>query len=143
MTTLPCRRVAGTLLLAVTVAAVAALAGCGGLAHREGAAERVARRLHTALADGHGGDACRVLAPQTRHELMISAKHPCARTVLAKKLPVAGRARSVEAYGSQAWVVFSHDTVFLAEFSGVWKVTAAGCRARGADRPYDCVIKGG
>ena len=33
------------------------------------------------------------------------------------------------------------DTVFLARFGALWKVTAAGCKLR-PGVPYDCAVKG-
>jgi hypothetical protein len=127
----------------VLSALVPALAGCAGTA-RQDAAESAAHAFYSAVADHSGEVACHLLAPRTREELEQSAGQPCPRAVLAEDIPTVGRDERpgrVSVYGDQAVVPFSRDTVFLAAFSSGWKVTAAGCTARG-ELPYDCAIKG-
>lgn len=45
-------------------------------------------------------------------------------------------------YGTAAQARTAAGTVFLGEFDGEWRVTAAGCAAAG-DQPYECAVEGG
>ncbi|MFF4006839.1 hypothetical protein [Streptomyces sp. NPDC001717] len=47
----------------------------------------------------------------------------------------------MEAYGRQALMRMSGDTLFLAQFTGGGKAVAAGCTPR-PDKPYRCLLKG-
>ena len=89
--------------------------------------------------------ACGLLAPQTLQEL--EATDGACAGALPDALPDAvkastGAPRSTEVYGKAAIVHLSTDTIFLARFRDGWRVTAAGCTAREAGRPYDCKVKG-
>jgi hypothetical protein len=86
--------------------------------------------------------ACAVLAPNTASEVEQSAGKPCAQAILDEDLPAPGAVTGTDVYGQWAQVRLSDDTVFLAVFTGGWRVVAAGCRPR-QDRPYDCVLQGG
>jgi hypothetical protein len=118
------------------VGAVSLLTGCG--ADTSGP-RAVATAFVDAVAGGRGQQACARLAPGTVTE--ISREQPCEAAVLEAGLPPPTQVRLVESYGREARVVLATDTLFLAEFPGGWRVTAAGCAAR-ADRPYDCAISG-
>jgi hypothetical protein len=123
---------------AATVVAGPLLTGCG----PAGAApQSVANEFVQALADGQPGDACDLLAPQTRSELEQSTRTPCAQALAGKDIPAAGAPVATERFGNQAQVRFDADTIFLAEFSDGWRVVAAGCKSR-EPLPYDCVLKG-
>ncbi|MFD9902955.1 hypothetical protein ACFWX4_01590, partial [Streptomyces sp. NPDC059063] len=82
------------------------------------------------------------LAPGTRDELERSAELPCVRALPDAGLPAGSGVRSVDVYGLRARVVTDRDTLFLSSFPDGWKVTAAGCTPR-AEKPYQCLIKGG
>jgi hypothetical protein len=89
--------------------------------------------------------ACGLLAPKTLEEL--EATDGACAGALPGALPEeveasTGAPRSTEVYGKAAIVHLSTDTIFLARFRDGWRVTAAGCTAREAGRPYDCKVKG-
>ena len=133
-------------VVATAVVAAAGVAGCGSLAAREDAAGSVAARFEAALQARNGAGACRFLAPNTRQQLERSARARCAGALtdaVAGAARSPGKVRQVDVYGDQARAVFARDTVFLAEFSTGWRITAADCHSGGSDRPYDCTVKGG
>jgi hypothetical protein len=53
-----------------------------------------------------------------------------------------GTVGDVQVWGGTAQVRLGQQTLFLAEFSTGWKVTAAGCTYVSKDSPYDCEVKG-
>jgi hypothetical protein len=128
----------GWLLAAVAMAIV--LGGCSSLGPDSSGAADVARAFHAATASGDGAAACARLSARVADELAQS-EGSCEQAVLAADVPAAGQVRSVQVWGGRGLVVLDHDVVFLAEFDGGWRVTAAGCSAR-KDRPYDCELKG-
>jgi hypothetical protein len=130
------------LAAAVAALALTALAGCASVGERGDAAAAVATRLLTAVDDQNGAAACAVLAPNTASEVEQSAGKPCAQAILDEDLPAPGSVTGTDVYGQWAQVRLSDDAVFLAVFTGGWRVVAAGCRPR-QDRPYDCVLQGG
>ena len=115
-------------------------AGCGDGGRRD-AASTTATRLLTAVRDGDGTAACRLLAPATVTALEHSEGKPCADAILDQDLPAPDAVRHVDVYGQWARVVHAGDTEFLAVFPGGWRVVAAGCQPRG-DRPYQCTVEG-
>jgi hypothetical protein len=115
-------------------------AACGGTGTAEGP-EEVATRFHVAVSQGDGEEACALLAPQTRSELVQSAQRGCPRAVVAEDIPEAGEVRSSDRFGTQAQVRLAGDTVFLGRFSDGWRVVAASCTPRQL-LPYDCQVKG-
>ncbi|MFE3285106.1 hypothetical protein ACFXJJ_18595 [Streptomyces sp. NPDC059233] len=125
----------------VLCAVVLALAGCGAPAAREDAAARAGSAFEEALAVGDHARACTMLAPSTREQLEQDKQQGCARALAGEELPRAGRPQSVDAYGRQAMVRMAGDTLFLSQFTGAWKVVAAGCTPR-PDQPYQCRVKG-
>lgn len=125
-------------LLAGTVGLGAS--GCATVGERAVAAEAAARSFERALTASDSVRVCDALAPATREELEADA--PCGPALDALRLPSeTGPVERVDVYGSQARVVFEHDSVFLASFPNGWRVTAAGCTPR-SGRPYRCELKG-
>ncbi|MEU8842319.1 hypothetical protein AB0D97_24815 [Streptomyces roseus] len=94
-----------------------------------------------AVAAGDHVRACQLLAPQTRRQLEQDERKDCPTAFASQDLPRTRGIREVEAYGRQALVRLSGDTLFLSLFTAGWKVVAAGCTPR-PDQPYDCLIKG-
>jgi hypothetical protein len=132
--------VVGVCILGLTV-------GCSSLGADRSRAGFAAQRFHEALAAGNAAAACDLLAPETRKELEQSTDAPCQQALTDAKLPQAASVSATDVYGTNAMVVLGSDTsreadtVFLARFGLLWKVTAAGCKPR-ADLPYDCDVKG-
>ena len=83
-----------------------------------------------------------LLAPETRSGLEQSAGKPCASAILEEELPAPGPVKRSTSFGTMARVTFAADTMFVTEFRGGWKVTAAGC-APVPGHPYECRLKGG
>jgi hypothetical protein len=128
--------------LAALVAVAFSATCCGSLPPNSSAAAQAATAFRSDVQRSDGAGACRLLAPETRHEVVQSAGKPCAVAILHEGVS-GGQAspRHVDAYGQAARVVYRDDVLFLAEFPTGWRLTAAGCTARG-DRPYDCTVKG-
>ncbi|RSS84173.1 hypothetical protein EF918_01435 [Streptomyces sp. WAC06614] len=118
-----------------------AASGCGGPAAREDAAAAVGAAFAAAVTAGDHVRACALLAPQTRQELEQNERKNCPSAFASQELPRARGVRGVEAYGRQAMVRMTGDTLFLSLFTAGWKVVAAGCTPR-PERPYDCLLKG-
>ncbi|WP_079407402.1 hypothetical protein [Streptomyces sp. 3211] len=117
-----------------------ALTGCATGAERSRAAGAAAAAFERALADRDTALGCETLAPGTREEL--EQEQPCPTALQGLQLTGAREpAQAAVVYGSQARVVYPHDSVFLALFTDGWKVTAAGCTPR-QGRPYRCELKG-
>jgi hypothetical protein len=83
---------------------------------------------------------CDLLAPTTRTAFEQSESAPCSEAI--GDLPLqGGGVESVEIWGGDAQVKVAGDTVFLAETSAGWRITAAACRPQ-AEAPYDCEVDG-
>lgn len=126
----------------MAAACAVCLTACSTLGAREAAASQAALRFEESIQRADGTRACAALAPETRQELLESAKMPCAKAVFEEHLSHAGAVREVQVYGQQARVVLAADTLFLSAFPSGWKITAAGCTPR-PQQPYQCQIKGG
>jgi len=124
-------------LLALACAAVLVAPGCAG--SQDDAATSAAHDLLSAVRDGDGASACRVLAPATADELETTSGKPCERAVLEEDLgPGTGEER-VEVFDSMAQVRLGADTLFLSRYDGRWRVVAAACTPV-PGRPWDCSI---
>jgi len=122
--------------------AVLVLGGCGVDATQSRAAGAVALEFALAASDDPQ-KACELLAPETEDEVSDGAD--CAGALAEAGVPSASagdRPRHTEVWGTNALVEVGTDTLFLARFRDGWRVTAAGCRPQGPDRPYDCSVKG-
>ncbi|MFF9059415.1 hypothetical protein ACF09K_12105 [Streptomyces sp. NPDC014882] len=136
-------RVRGTaVVLALSVAASAAVSGCGAVSERRDDVRTATAAFEDALGEGAYARACGGLAPATVEELEQSAGAPCARALGEESLKPGGAVRVVDVYGNQARAVLARDTLFLSHFATGWKVVAAGCAPR-PGTPYQCEIKGG
>ena len=120
--------------------AAALLAGCS--AASAAGPRAVAEQWLSSLRAGDGMAACELLAPETRSKQEQTAGRPCPEAIVDEDLPRGGRVRGAQVWSDAAMVHLDTDTLFLAEFSSGWKVTAAGCRAR-PGRPYDCTMESG
>jgi hypothetical protein len=126
--------------LLAPVVLTAVLGGCSSLGPDSSGAAAVARAFHAAAAAGDGSAACARLSARVA-DALAQSEGSCEQAVLAADVPAAEQVRSVQVWGGRGLVVLDHDVVFVAEFDGGWRVTAAGCSPR-KDRPYDCTLKG-
>jgi hypothetical protein len=95
-----------------------------------------------ALSAGDDAGACSLLATETKAQLEQAAGKPCAEAIAEEDLTGADAVEDVATFGTMAQVRFAGDTVFVAQFSGGWKVFAAGCSPV-PGKPYDCRLQGG
>jgi hypothetical protein len=83
---------------------------------------------------------CELLAPGTLAALVEDEDTPCEDAI--GQVPVgSGDLLSVEVWGQEAQAKLSDDTLFLTRTSQGWRISAAACRAQGADQPYDCRVE--
>ncbi|MEU6945165.1 hypothetical protein ABZ957_08000 [Streptomyces sp. NPDC046316] len=78
--------------------------------------------------------ACGLPAPRTREQLPEDEKQRCSQALRGQQLPPGAPRGAVEVYGRQAAVragVSGGETLFLSQFTGGWKVVAAGCTPQG------------
>lgn len=130
--------------LLVCTAALVALGGCAGRGSAENGAVSDAAEHFISSASTAPGQACGALAPATL-ESIASNDEDCATAIadLGLKTPMAGSpSLGVEVYGRDAIVKWDDQTLFLARLDDGWHVTAAGCKPRDEDLPYDCSIEG-
>ncbi|MEU7011095.1 hypothetical protein [Streptomyces sp. NPDC046332] len=141
----PGAAVRGVAVSALLFGVAGALTACGASAGRIDGARDAARAFQEAVAVGDYEAACGLLAPRTREQLLEDEKQRCSQALQGRQLPAGAPRGAVEVYGRQAAVragVSGGETLFLSQFTGGWKVVAAGCTPQG-DRPYRCVVKGG
>jgi hypothetical protein len=134
------RVVAKSLVLKGLVGSVAmalALTGCG-ISPDNRAVLAATQSYLAAIGGGDGQAACAALTPRAADSLR-SGGESCAETITGLGL-TAGRVLEVRVWGDYAQVRLSSDTLFLAESSAGWKVSAAGCERR-PGQPYDCEVE--
>ena len=128
------------------ILALLALSGCvlSGCAAADGTqAAEAAEAFHQDLAGSNMTAACSLLQSETRKETARSSDAGTCESQLEKaKIPDPGKLLSTEQYGRDAFVEFEHDTVFLAQSEGGWRVTGAGCTPNGEEAPYTCEVGG-
>lgn len=118
---------------------VIALAACGPARSDVDEAAQVAQRFHEAVASGDGARACELLAPEVEATVAAGGDTSCAAAIAQEDLPAGGDVRRTDVFGDEAMVELASDTVFVARYSGAWRVAAAGCQERPA-KPYRCTI---
>ena len=128
------------LALAMTGVATVLTSGCA--TQTASAPDEVAGQFAHALFVENGRDACSLLAPDTRSQLVQAAGEPCASAIIEEELPEPGPVEKSSSFGTMAEITYAADTMFLTEFPGGWKVMAAGC-APVPGHPYDCQLQGG
>jgi len=123
---------------AAAVGATALLvSGCGGLNGDE--VESVASAF--AGAEDDPAARCQLLAPNVVEALVEDEGASCEDAI--GDLPVgSGDITSVQVWGEEAQARLTDDTLFLTETAAGWRITAAACRSRGADLPYECQLEG-
>jgi hypothetical protein len=129
-----CRLLVQVRAAVVMVAAALLLCGCAGLGQRQ--VEQVA----SAFAAADPSVRCQMLAPATVAAVEAQWGQPCPQATARLTLSQ-GAVQSSTVWGDQAQVHLVGDTVFLTKTGNGWRVTAAGCRARG-DAPYACRMEG-
>jgi hypothetical protein len=119
-----------------------ALAACG-TADRESDVAAVTQRFHAALEAGDGRAACAELSEETVSKLEQQEKKPCSEAVLALRLPKGGTVGATGVYVQSAYADLTQGgTDFLSRGPEGWTISAAGCRPKGADQPYECELEG-
>lgn len=121
----------------IAVAALCALTACSPVG--QPAARRTAEEFQAELGAGDVAAACRLLSDEARTGLELTTTEPCPQALTALGLP-ASPVRTTEVWGRNAQVVLGSGVLFLAEFRGGWRVTAAGCTSR-PDQPYRCAVR--
>ncbi|MEV4941543.1 hypothetical protein [Streptomyces zaomyceticus] len=129
-------RLLGVLTLALVTCA------CGASQARQDGATRAGLAFEASLASGDYLAACALLAPEGRQQLQEDEKQPCERALPSQEPPAGGGVRGVDAYGRQALLRLRDEVLFLSQFDGGRRVTAAGCVPDPGDAPYRCVLKG-
>jgi hypothetical protein len=123
------------------LAACALVTGCGTADSRRDA-EAVAERFHAALAERDGATACEQLGEDTVSALEQQEERPCEEAILGLDLPEGGAAARADVEVTDASVVISSGgTVFLDEHPEGWRISAAGCRPKAPELPYDCELE--
>jgi hypothetical protein len=107
---------------------VALASGCGSAT--DDLVRQAASDFTAAVASGDSGRACELLTEHAREGVDCSS------------LDLRGGAvQAVEVWGDGALVRTTDDVLFLRELSSGWRVSGAGCEARG-ERPYSCEVGG-
>jgi hypothetical protein len=123
--------------VAGVVALVVALTGCGS-SSADRAVRDTARSFSAAISHGDGRTACAALIPKAADSLR-SGGESCEKAITELNL-TGGGVGQVQVWGDYAQVRLGSDTLFLAESSAGWKVSAAGCERR-PRQPYDCEVE--
>jgi hypothetical protein len=130
----------GLPVLAVLVAALA-MAGCG-----TSASEKQVRgsvdRFEKALQSQDGAAACKELSSETRSTLESDEKKPCDEAIGETDLKPVSGVKDVSVWITGGLVKLNGDTLFMDETAEGWKISAAGCKSQGSEKPYDCEVEG-
>ena len=125
----------------LTAGLLASVSGCADMNPGTSEAGTTALEFHTAMNSGDHARACGLLIQSAVEKLEAGERGTCAEKLAQLDVPVAASVQKSASYGRNAQVVMDEDTLFLARSGGGWKITAAGCTARG-ERPYDCEVEG-
>jgi hypothetical protein len=118
------------------------LAACG-TADRERDVAAVTERFHAALEAGDGKAACAELSEETASKLEQQEKEPCEKAILGVELPKGGTVGASGVYVQSAYASLAQGgTDFLSKGPEGWTISAAGCRPRGTQQPYECELEG-
>ena len=131
---------AGNKALVVLAALTGLVAGCGAPSPRVDGASAAAEAFRSAVAGQDSAAVCALLTGPVVSELATAGK-PCTAAVDELGLEDPGRLEQVDVWGRAALARFGASDLFLTEVDGVWRVTAAGCRAR-PEAPADCEVGG-
>lgn len=129
------------MLPAAILTAVAAMTGCTGVSPGSEEAGQVAVAFHSAASASEFHRACAMLTPPALEKLEDGEAGACAGKLAEAGIGEAGNVVSSKAYGRNAQVAMTGDTVFLTRSGGQWKIMGAGCAFR-AERPYACEVEG-
>ncbi|MGV8850722.1 MAG: hypothetical protein ACOH16_14400 [Propionibacteriaceae bacterium] len=97
----------------------------------------------TRFVSASPGEACDLLAPDTRAALERRTGIDCAQALTDRRLPTSTTVQGVDVAGQSGQVRLEGQVLFLARFPDGWRVTAAGCRRGDPDPavPYVCVVE--
>lgn len=127
-------------LILVVLVAAAAFAGCGQSEDRDQVRD-VAAGFATAVAEGDGEAACRLLGEATVEELEQQEGEPCRSAVLQLRLDP-GAVAKVRVYVTNGQAVYdTGESSFLDRGADGWRLTAIGCRfedGKPQSRPATC-----
>ena len=133
------RRVATLLVL---VAALA-LGGCG-VSDDEAEVRDVATRFYTAIRDGDGDAACKLLSAETVKALEGQTGQKC-DDVITRLQYDGGRVEAAVVYVTNAKVdLSSGESAFLGEEPDGWRLTGVACKpetGKPRDRPFECEVE--
>lgn len=122
----------------VALAAVIA-AGCGRADDRRTVTATTERFLRAVDAQD-GTAACGALSEATAEAVGAEEEKPCVEAVTQLSL-TPSPVRRAQVFGIDAQVDLADGAIAFLQLTPVgWRLTAAGCRPSGGDRPYDCEV---
>jgi hypothetical protein len=129
-------------LVVASMALLLPLAACG-TSHRGSDAGAVVERFHAELRSGDGAGACHELSKETVSKLEQQEGKPCAKAIIGVELPKGGTAVVKRVEITSAYVRLDQGSAdFLDEGPDGWRISAAGCKPSGGDKPYECEVEG-
>ena len=133
------RTTPGKALLALGAIALS-LAGCG-RADDRAAVGAVTERFLDAVAGDDGTRACAQLSPGAVRALEHDESEPCAEAARGLDLEHSPVARA-QVFATEAKVDLADGgSAFLELTPRGWRLSAAGCRPRPGDGPYECEVE--
>ena len=135
------RAMARGLIVLAAVAAGVAISGCGTSAGERDVRASVGR-FEAALQSKDGAAACKELSSETRSSLESDEKKPCDEAIGETDLKPVSGVEDVSVWITGGLVKLNGDTLFMDETAEGWKISAAGCKSQGSEKPYDCELEG-